>query len=211
MRKSAYSLILSDEVIRRIDADAQRAGLCRSGLINKILAEYVSCATPETLTEHVFGAIIKSIDESDMLMLERRTGSTLSMKTALDFKYNPTIRYSVRLGTRDDGLVWELGIGTRARSTELRARMPGFYNALETIEKRRNPSNVRTERKAEKYVMTFALEDCARDAAAERICAHISTIDGMLKAYLGRRYDTLADMERDYARGTRRAEGETEE
>ena len=40
MKKSLYSLMLSDEVVREIDVAAHRLGTNRSALINRILAEY---------------------------------------------------------------------------------------------------------------------------------------------------------------------------
>ena len=39
MGKSLYSLILSDEVVSRVDRLASRQGLNRSQLVNRILAE----------------------------------------------------------------------------------------------------------------------------------------------------------------------------
>ena len=47
MKKTLYSLTLSDEVVREIDLLAHRRGMSRSGLINEILAEYVQVMTPQ--------------------------------------------------------------------------------------------------------------------------------------------------------------------
>ena len=55
MSKSLYSLILSDEVIARIDRLATRQGTNRSALVNRILAEYCSMVTPEKRIETVLG------------------------------------------------------------------------------------------------------------------------------------------------------------
>ena len=42
MKKNLYSLTLSDEVVRELDALAHRMGTNRSAPVNRILAEYVS-------------------------------------------------------------------------------------------------------------------------------------------------------------------------
>ena len=41
MKKNLYSLTLSDEVVREVDALAHRLGTNRSALVNRILSEYV--------------------------------------------------------------------------------------------------------------------------------------------------------------------------
>ena len=46
MKKNLYSLTLSDDVVREVDALAHRMGTNRSALVNQILAEYVSVPTP---------------------------------------------------------------------------------------------------------------------------------------------------------------------
>ena len=47
MKKSLYSLMLMDEVVNEVDRLAFRRGTNRSSLINQLLAEYLSLATPE--------------------------------------------------------------------------------------------------------------------------------------------------------------------
>ena len=47
MKKSVYSLILTDEVIDRLDRAAYARGVSRSALADEILAGYLSYTTPE--------------------------------------------------------------------------------------------------------------------------------------------------------------------
>ncbi len=57
MKKTLYSLMLNDEVVREVDALAHRMGTSRSSLINQILAEYVNYTTPERRINDVLSAI----------------------------------------------------------------------------------------------------------------------------------------------------------
>ena len=57
MKKNLYSLTLSDDVVREVDALAHRMGTNRSALVNQILAEYVSVPTPERRWNDIFEAI----------------------------------------------------------------------------------------------------------------------------------------------------------
>ena len=57
MKKTLYSLVLNDEVVREVDALAHRTGTNRSNLINQILAEYVNYTTPEQRINQVLSTI----------------------------------------------------------------------------------------------------------------------------------------------------------
>ena len=46
MKKSVYSLVLMDDVVKAIDDMAYKLNTSRSNLINQILAEHVSFKTP---------------------------------------------------------------------------------------------------------------------------------------------------------------------
>ena len=57
MKKTLYSLMLNEEVVREIDALAHQMGTNRSALINQILADYTSVLTPERRIENIFRAM----------------------------------------------------------------------------------------------------------------------------------------------------------
>lgn len=54
MKKTLYSLMLSDEVVAEVDRLAHRLGTNRSNLINQILAEHVGFVTPERRINDIF-------------------------------------------------------------------------------------------------------------------------------------------------------------
>ena len=47
MKKSMYSLMLADEVVKAVDELAAEQGTNRSNMINQILAERLELVTPE--------------------------------------------------------------------------------------------------------------------------------------------------------------------
>ena len=57
MKKTLYSLVLNDDVVREVDIMAHKMGTNRSSLINRILAEYVNYVTPEQRIGEVLSAI----------------------------------------------------------------------------------------------------------------------------------------------------------
>ena len=54
MNRSVYSLVLMDDVIRRIDELAYAMHTSRSNLINQILAEKLQMVTPEMRYQDIF-------------------------------------------------------------------------------------------------------------------------------------------------------------
>ena len=54
MKKSVYSLVLSDDVVEAVDRAAYQNGLSRSAMVNQILADYVSYTTPEKRMREIF-------------------------------------------------------------------------------------------------------------------------------------------------------------
>lgn len=60
MKKTLYSLVLNDDVVREVDIMAHKMGTNRSSLINRILAEYVNYVTPEQRIGEVLSAIEKT-------------------------------------------------------------------------------------------------------------------------------------------------------
>ena len=57
MKKTLYSLMLSEDVVHEVDLLAHKLGTNRSNLINQILAEYVDMVTPERRINDIFSAI----------------------------------------------------------------------------------------------------------------------------------------------------------
>ena len=57
--KSMYSVILRDELVRRLDAVAYENGVSRSVMLNKILADYLMVETPDTVMENIFSSMEK--------------------------------------------------------------------------------------------------------------------------------------------------------
>ena len=89
MKKSVYSIVLMDDVIREVDKQAYLLGTSRSNLINQILAEHLSCVTPEMRMREIFDSLTGFISSS-FTVQEQRSASLLTMKTALEYKYRPT-------------------------------------------------------------------------------------------------------------------------
>ena len=96
MKKSIYSLALSENVIRAVDEAAYKCGMSRSAIINRILAEKLECDTPEMRMEEISDSMEAIL--GDIVQVERqRSAMLLVVKSVLEYKYRPTISYKLEL------------------------------------------------------------------------------------------------------------------
>ena len=127
MKKNLYSLTLSDEVVREVDALAHRLGTNRSALVNRILSEYVSVPTPERRINDIFEAIEALVSPSHELV------PFFAPNSSLAYKYRPTVKYEVDLGGGEDTL-GTLNVVFRTQSAELIAALTDFFRLWARIE-----------------------------------------------------------------------------
>ena len=119
MKKNLYSLTLSDEVVREVDALAHRLGTNRSALVNRILSEYVSVPTPERRINDIFEAIEALVSPSrELVPFFAPNSQSMSLKSSLAYKYRPTVKYEVDLDGGEDTL-GTLNVVFRTQSAEL--------------------------------------------------------------------------------------------
>lgn len=135
MNKSVYSLVLIDDVVAEVDRLAYQMNTSRSNMINQILAEYVSYMTPEKRMREVFDRAINRLTGSGtfQLMLQP-SDSMLSLRSALSYKYNPTVRYSVELYRNQQGAAGELKVLLRSQNNSLILYMSQFFKLWTRLE-----------------------------------------------------------------------------
>lgn len=126
MKKSVYSLVLMDEVIKAVDRQAYRLGTSRSNLINQILAEHLSCITPEMRMREIFSSISRMLD-ADFQLMQQRSESLMTLKTALEYKYRPTVNYKVELSRSPDKYLGTLRVQIRTQNASLISLFNNFF------------------------------------------------------------------------------------
>ena len=111
MKKTLYSLMLNDEVVREVDMMAHRMGTNRSALINQILAEYVNYTTPERRINDVLSAIETLMTPSrELVPFFSPNSYSMSLKSSLEYKYRPTVKYEVELYRGHDESIGQLSV-----------------------------------------------------------------------------------------------------
>ena len=196
MKKTLYSLMLSDEVVREVDALAHRMGATRSGLINQILAEYVGYVTPERRIRDVLSAIEQlMLPSRELVPFFAPNSSSLSLKSSLEYKYRPTIKYEVELTRGGGESIGELSVVFRTQSAALLESMAEFFRLWKRIEDAllapRLDAPPRYALYDGKFVRSLAApaRDCTAEELAGALSEYIKLFDTLMKGYLTGRLD----------------------
>lgn len=204
MKKTLYSLMLSDEVVREADRLAHQMGTNRSNLINQILAEYLGMTTPQRRINDVFQAIVEAVAPYGQLVpFFAPNDLTMSLKSSLEYKYRPTVKYEVELYESGEGSIGELSVIFRTQSAALISDMTDFFRLWHKTEQkylpRRGVVNVNYALYDNKFCRSLAVphKDFTPQELAGAISAYIELFDELMKGYLSGRY-SAADIDRRY-------------
>ena len=185
MNKSVYSLVLSDEIVQEIDRLSYEASASRSAIINQILAEYVRYTTPEKRMREVFSAIEQMLIGSVFEPQLQPSESMFSMRSALDYKYNPSVRYSVELYKNARPLLGELRVSVRSQNSALVLAMLQFFKLWTRIETS-YIGRVECAMEDGRYYRKLRLTEDSKhtnEQIGEGIAAYINLLDSALKQY----------------------------
>lgn len=206
MNKSVYSLVLLDDVVEQIDRTAYEMNTSRSNLVNQILADYVSYTTPEKRMREIFSAVEQQLAGGNTFqVLLQPSDSMFSLRSALAYKYNPTIRYSVELYRNRKPLLGELRVSLRSQNSTLLLYLLQFFKLWARMEDGylgRTGSTVEDGRFSRPLVLRGEADGADSEAVGEAIAAYIDVFDRSLKTYFANLDDpqrALALIRRLYA------------
>ena len=199
MKKTLYSLMLNDEVVREVDAMAHRLGTNRSSLINEILAEYVNYTTPERRINDILSTIQDLMQPSgDLIPFFAPHTYSMSLKSSLEYKYRPTIKYEVELFKGGEDAIGALSVLFRTQSPTLIEGMTDFFRLWKSIEDahlaRKLGERIEYTLYEGKFVRSISVPDraCNSEELARAIAEYIRLFDKLMKGWLTGRYDAHA-------------------
>ena len=195
MKKTLYSLMLDDEVVREVDALAHQLGTNRSNLINQILAEYVNYTTPERRINDVLSTIQELLSPSrELVPFFSPNSFSMSLKSSLEYKYRPTVKYEVELYRSGGDTIGELSVVFRTQSAALISAMTEFFRLWKTIEDVHLYQFTGAQHSYAlydgKFLRSIAApdKDCSTQELASALSDYITLFDKLLKGYLADRY-----------------------
>ncbi len=138
MAKSVYSMLLSDEVIEKVDAIALKNGLSRSQVVNNCLADYLGVKLTKSIIDELIASLTNAICDHNRMRIARRQTYAVDYYSAVNYKYSPRVTYSVDF--IESGQAGELKISLRSTSQELAQIFSNFFNDFISVEKSVNPN-----------------------------------------------------------------------
>lgn len=194
--KSIYSLVLSDSVVEAVDIMARNAGLSRSAMINQLLAERVAYTTPEMRLRDILAALQSSMNE-EFYLTEQSSGSTLSCRTTLKYRYKPTVRYSVEIYSRGEKKAGELRVSFRTQNARLIEELTSFFGCWSALEQKYiaaslNRNIVYTIENG-RFARTFSMpsETISDEELGMAVADYMAMFDGVMKRF----FEELPDIE----------------
>jgi hypothetical protein len=206
MEKSLYTLMLMHAVAAETDKLAPRTGTNRSNLVNQTLADYVSVSTPEKEIEGIFRKLEELIGSTtDMVPFFSPNQLSMSMKSSLQYKYRPTVRYQVQLYRSPGDSIGELTVNFRTQSQSLLTAMAQFFMMWKRLEDAYiadyYPAGALQYQMGDgRFIRTLALpkgRSYRELDLGKEISSYISMFDKLMKGWLSGAY-TERDLERAY-------------
>lgn len=171
-------------------------GTSRSALINQILAEYVNYTTPERRINDVLSAIEQLMAPSrELVPFFAPNTYSMSLKSSLEYKYRPTVKYEVALAPGESESIGALSVIFRTQSGALISAMTSFFRLWKDIECRLllplTGAKIDYALYDGKFVRSIAPpdRDCSAEELAGAISEYITLFDKLMKGYLSGRYD----------------------
>ncbi len=195
MNKSIYSLVLSDEVVEAVDALARGAGMSRSAMINRILAEKVAFVTPEMRLREILESLARSMTDQFMLS-EKPTGSTLSARTSLKYRYKPTVKYSVEIYSENGKRAGELRVSFRSQNAQLIGDLTEFFKCWTALEQKyiadKISGDILYTIQDGRFTRTLNMPrgDISEDELGTAVADYMAMLDGAMKEYFLKLPDT---------------------
>ena len=196
MKKTLYSLMLNEDVVREVDAVAHRMGTNRSALINRILAEYVNYVTPEQRINDILSSIESLMAPSrELVPVFAPNSFSMYLKSSLEYKYRPTVKYEVELYKGEGESIGQLSVLFRTQSMALISAMTDFFRLWCRIEQAHllplTGASIEYALGDGKFIRSISAPDrsCSSEELAEALSEYIKLFDSLMKAYLAGRLD----------------------
>jgi hypothetical protein len=211
MDRNVYSLVLIDDVVDAVDKMAYEKNTSRSNLINQILAEYLSCPTPEMRIKDIFGCVEEMMAGIDYFQMQFQPSDTMiSIRSALKYRYQPNIRYVLELYRVCEPTVGELRVSMRTQSQPLIDILTDFFEFWAGLENKYIGSlfsngqvyfRIEPGRYIRQFLPPSNEAQRTNEAVANAISEYIRMFDASLKQYfaeLDNLEETALELENEY-------------
>lgn len=185
MGKSVYSIVLDDDVIKMIDIMAAQQGTSRSNMINRILAQHISVPTAETMINDIYSSIDRFFSGHSSLALALQSGgSMINLRSALQYKYNPSVKYAVEI-FESGAYLGQLKVSVRSQKPQLLSIFEEFFTLWAALEMRCcgvNSSEFSIEQGRYNRLIRLC-DNCDYSGYGDSIAGYVDILDKAMKEF----------------------------
>lgn len=182
MNKNIYSLVLSDDVIEKVDALSYQLHTSRSNVVNQILAEHFAYVTPEMRMKSIFSSMDSLLNQ--FRILEQTSAHMYALQSQLNYKYKPTVQYSVELfKTPADGRAGKLRISLRTQNQALLISLNQFFKLWILLEQKYLPVKAEYQISAGRLERSILAPDTEETEFGKLLSGYIRHFDSYLKRW----------------------------
>ncbi|MDY3213888.1 MAG: hypothetical protein SOW77_01205 [Ruminococcus sp.] len=187
MQKSIYSLVLMDDVIAAVDKEAYRLNTSRSNLINQILAEHLACVTPEMKMQEIFNSISDML-EGHFQIQQQNSNFLMTIKSALQYKYKPTVNYKVELFRNPNNYIGQIKVQIRSQSSTIIKLFEDFFKLWVQLEANILVNKIQSDYifklESGKFVrQLFNPKNISDNELGQALYSYINVLDKAIKLY----------------------------
>lgn len=186
MGKSVYSIVLDDQIVLALDQFAGRCGVSRSAAINQILAQHLQLATPQQQIQQIFAGLEQMAKETALQLLSVSQGQ-MQLRSPLQYKYNPTLRYQIELYPEHREYIGVFRAGMRTQNQTLLEYLQQFYQLWNILEKNyvARPNEICVQIQNGRFVRCLRKlpENDHPQQYGEQIAQYVHVFDQCLKAF----------------------------
>lgn len=178
MKKSKYELLLSNDLMERIDYIAKRMATSRSATVNRLLGERLEMSTPEGRYDALYEEFERffSAKERDLELFR-----SLHNDSVILINRGQSVYYEVVIEEREGTVCGEIYFICRSTSPLIKQRFQTFFNVFRLIEERHLPWNSCQKQSELVYVRAYRLLD---GLSLLRVRRYVGIVDRLLKGYL---------------------------
>jgi len=136
MAQGIVSVVMTEEVLEKLDALAGKKGQSRSRTVNEILGDYFDLLPPQAKIDRVMEEIAGILAESHLLeTLSKAKGSSLQCRGDIQYKYKPKVRYRLQLDGKSANKLATLHIVLRTQRAGFTRHLMDYFSLVQAVER----------------------------------------------------------------------------
>ena len=182
MKKSKYELLLSNDIIERVDYIAKRMATSRSATVNRLLGERLEIETPEGRIDSLYEELESYFSKSDdeLIPFYIPGGASLYLVGR-----GQNVCLEIVIFEKESALLGEIHFHCRSRSYLIRSRFNTFFSYIRLLEGKYFPWSIGYKVRDCLFVRGFELKD---ERGLELLSAYMGMVNRLMKGYLAGSY-----------------------